>query len=257
MSESERELRLDFIRTLDEVDRSIAAWPQLRQEVQGLTVDVRALGQAIEDELGDEFIPEEAIEGQDQIVDRFNRTKQAAQDVAAAIESTAQSITVNFAEMLGAAIATGDGMQGFGSMLLGSLADLAVQVGKIAVGVGISIEGIKAALENFNPAVAIAAGIALIAIGSAAKNALANRAESMGGTVPALASGGLTTGPMLAMIGDNPSGKEAVIPFERMGEFLDMAGAGGSSNVVVTGRISGRDIMLSNERTSRDRKRIR
>lgn len=75
--------------------------------------------------------------------------------------------------------------------------------------------------------------------------------------ITGLATGGLTTGPMLAMIGDNPSGKEAVIPFERMGEFLDMAGANQPSNVTVTGRISGRDIMLSNERSSRDRKRIR
>ena len=75
--------------------------------------------------------------------------------------------------------------------------------------------------------------------------------------ITGLATGGLTTGPMLAMIGDNPSGKEAVIPFERMGEFLDMAGGNQPSNVTVTGRISGRDIMLSNERTSRDRKRIR
>jgi hypothetical protein len=72
-----------------------------------------------------------------------------------------------------------------------------------------------------------------------------------------LATGGLTTGPMLAMIGDNPSGKEAVIPFERMGEFLDMAGAGQSQNVVVTGRISGNDILITNDRASRDRSRIR
>ena len=75
--------------------------------------------------------------------------------------------------------------------------------------------------------------------------------------ITGLATGGLTTGPMLAMIGDNASGKEAVIPFERMGEFLDMAGANQPSTVTVTGRISGRDIMLSNERSSRDRKRIR
>lgn len=73
-----------------------------------------------------------------------------------------------------------------------------------------------------------------------------------------LATGGLTTGPMLAMIGDNPSGKEAVIPFERMGEFLQMAGVdGGGRNVTVTGRLRGRDIMLSNERSLSDRKRIR
>jgi len=102
---------------------------------------------------------------------------------------------------------------------------------------------------------AVAAGIALIAVGSVAKMALSNAAG--GNNVPAFATGGMTTGPMLAMIGDNASGKEAVIPFERMGEFLDMAGASQPSNVTVTGRISGRDIMLSNERSSRDRKRIR
>jgi hypothetical protein len=35
--------------------------------------------------------------------------------------------------------------------------------------------------------------------------------------VPALANGGITTGPTLALIGDNPGGREAVIPLDRMG----------------------------------------
>jgi hypothetical protein len=73
-----------------------------------------------------------------------------------------------------------------------------------------------------------------------------------------LATGGLTTGPMLAMIGDNPSGKEAVIPFERMGEFLHMAGVGaGGGNVTVTGRLQGRDLVISNERTTFNRNRTK
>jgi hypothetical protein len=73
-----------------------------------------------------------------------------------------------------------------------------------------------------------------------------------------LATGGLTTGPMLAMIGDNPSGKEAVIPFERMGEFLQMAGVGaGGGNVTVTGRLQGRDLVISNERTTFNRNRTK
>jgi hypothetical protein len=43
-----------------------------------------------------------------------------------------------------------------------------------------------------------------------------------------------------------------------MGEFLQMAGVdGGGGNVTVTGRLRGRDIMLSNERSLSDRKRIR
>jgi hypothetical protein len=193
------------------------------------------------------------------IAEGFRTAEEAAQSFAAeveqAIESAAETVVIGFAEMTASAMSGGEGFTGFGQFLLGTMADLAIQVGKIAVGVGISVEGIKKALQTLNPVLAVAAGIALIAVGSIAKNALSNAAG--GNNVPALATGGLTTGPMLAMIGDNASGKEAVIPFERMGEFLDMAGANQPSNVTVTGRISGRDIMLSNERSSRDRKRIR
>lgn len=188
-----------------------------------------------------------------------------ANDVASAIESAAEGMVVDFAMMAGAALSSGQGMKGMGRMILTTLADLAIQVGQIAIGVGISIEGIKKALATLNPAVAIIAGIALVAIGSFAKSELAKAAQgrSSGGGgaslgVPAFAQGGLVTGPMLAMVGDNPSGKEAIIPFERMGEFMKMMGGGQSTQqVVVTGRISGRDLILSNERTRYDRTRTK
>jgi hypothetical protein len=51
--------------------------------------------------------------------------------------------------------------------------------------------------------------------------------------VPALAEGGITTGPTLALIGDNPGGREAVIPLNRMNEF------GGGNNVTIN--VSGGD----------------
>jgi hypothetical protein len=189
-----------------------------------------------------------------------------ANDVASAIESAVEGMVVDFAMMAGAALSSGQGMKGMGRMILTTLADLAIQVGQIAIGVGISIEGIKKALATLNPAVAIIAGIALVAIGSFAKSELAKAAQrrSSGGAagaslgVPAFAQGGLVTGPMLAMVGDNPSGKEAIIPFERMGEFMKMIGGGQSTQqVVVTGRISGRDLILSNERTRYDRTRTK
>jgi hypothetical protein len=63
----------------------------------------------------------------------------------------------------------------------------------------------------------------------------------------------MTLGPTLALIGDNPSGKEAVIPFEKMGQFLGQFG--GSQEVVVYGRLDGRDIMISNERSATARMR--
>lgn len=68
--------------------------------------------------------------------------------------------------------------------------------------------------------------------------------------IPMLAEGGIVTAPTLAMIGEGGQ-SEAVIPLDRLGEF------GGGQNVVVTGRISGSDILLSNERASRNRTRQR
>ena len=68
----------------------------------------------------------------------------------------------------------------------------------------------------------------------------------MGG-LPFLANGGITTGPTLAMVGDNRSGKEAIIPFERMGQFLAMAGAANTSKVEVTGVLRGEDLYLSSQ----------
>ena len=96
----------------------------------------------------------------------------------------------------------------------------------------------------------VAAGVA--AAGVATVNGLFN-------SLVKLKEGGLTTGPTLALIGDNPSGKEAVIPFEKMGRFLDMAGAGRQQvqNITVTGRISGNDILLTNERALDRRTRVR
>jgi CII-binding regulator of phage lambda lysogenization HflD len=62
------------------------------------------------------------------------------------------------------------------------------------------------------------------------------------------AEGGMVTGQTMAMVGDNPSGKEAIIPFEKMGSFINMAtgGMGAKSvHVEVTGRVTGEDIILA------------
>jgi hypothetical protein len=233
--------------------------PSVAEAILGKTPAGESPMNLIELELPEEFIPEEAIEGAERMVDAYNRARDAAQSFGAAveqaIEQAAESMTINFSKMLGQTLATGKGMEGLGRMVLNTLADLAVQVGEIAIGVGITIKGIRKSLESLNPAVALIAGIALVALGTYAKTALQSAG---GGSVPAFAQGGLTTGPMLAMVGDNQSGKEAIIPFERMGEFLQMAGAGQSNaNVTVTGRLQGRDLVISNERTTFNRNRTK
>jgi hypothetical protein len=75
--------------------------------------------------------------------------------------------------------------------------------------------------------------------------------------VPKLARGGLVTGEQLAVVGDNPSGKEAIIPFERMGEFLDMAGGGGSTRVTGLFEVRGQDLVLVLDRANQSKNRVR
>jgi hypothetical protein len=77
-----------------------------------------------------------------------------------------------------------------------------------------------------------------------------------GFNIPAFASGGIVSGPTLAMVGEysgastNP---EVIAPLDKLQSM--MGGAGG--NVTVTGRISGRDILLSSERSNFERNRVR
>jgi len=64
-----------------------------------------------------------------------------------------------------------------------------------------------------------------------------------------MADGGIVTGPQLSLIGE--AGPEAVIPLNQMDSVM----GGGSQNIVVTGKIVGNDIWLSNEKTQFNRQR--
>jgi TP901 family phage tail tape measure protein len=129
-----------------------------------------------------------------------------------------------FIEM-SAAVAMGSGSFGdvFNSVLM-MLADLAVQVGKIAIGTAIAISGIKLALESLNPVAAFAAGVALIALGGAVKGALSKAAKpKSGGNTPRLAKGGLAYGPTMAVVGDNPGAKsdpEVIAPLSKLRNMI-------------------------------------
>ena len=123
-------------------------------------------------------------------VDQFAKTwEQASIDIEAAINAAAQAAVIGSAEMLGSMLASGAGLgdivSGIGTLIGGTLADLMIQVGQIAIGVGLTIEGIQEALMSLNPVVAIAAGVALVALGSFVKGQLKKVAAPQG-----LATGG-------------------------------------------------------------------
>ena len=74
--------------------------------------------------------------------------------------------------------------------------------------------------------------------------------------IPALAKGGLAYGPQLAMVGDNRGARvdpEVIAPLSKLQDYM----GGQTQRVVVEGRISGKDILLVQERALIDRNRTR
>ena len=71
------------------------------------------------------------------------------------------------------------------------------------------------------------------------------------------AEGGIVSGPTAALVGEYAgarSNPEVIAPLDKLQSMIQGAGGG---NVTVTGRISGRDILLSNERANFERNRSR
>ncbi|MBK8196703.1 MAG: hypothetical protein IPK76_27190, partial [Lewinellaceae bacterium] len=94
---------------------------------------------------------------------------------------------------------------------------------------------------------AIVGGISAVQIGLIA-----------GAKLPALAEGGLAYGPSMAMVGDNPNARinpEVIAPLDKLKGMMN--GGNGTQRVIVEGRISGKDILLSSERAGNDRIRTR
>ena len=114
---------------------------------------------------------------------RINTVKDDTIDMTQAVSGLLGGMTDSFATGLGDLIATGASFGGFAKLVASTFADMAISVGKIAIQTGMATIGIKAALKSLNPAVAIAAGAALVALGTAAKGAL-NSVASGSANIP-------------------------------------------------------------------------
>ena len=71
--------------------------------------------------------------------------------------------------------------QGLSKALLGGIGGMLTQLGQMAIAVGIGIKAIKTAFKTLNPVVAIGAGIALVALGSAFSAGASKIGDSGGG----------------------------------------------------------------------------
>ena len=161
---------------------------------------------------------------------------------------------VGMAEIAGAMVTGEASFADLRQFALAQFAGLLEQLGKMFIQYGISVESfVKALALGPTPmaaALAVGAGVAMIAAAGAIRSKMKSASE--GGGIPALAEGGIVTGPTLALIGEG-SESEAVIPLSKLNNMIQ----GGSQQVEVVGRISGADILLSQERAQRNRTRQR
>jgi len=136
------------------------------------------------------------------------------------INSSVASMAGGFVEMIGAMASGNASLGDIAKGLIGILADMATQVGKIAISTGVAMLGIKAAFKN--PFTAIAAGVALVALGSMVKSRISKATgEDTGRT--AFANGGIVFGPTNALVGEYSNASrnpEVIAPLNKLKSML-------------------------------------
>lgn len=172
-----------------------------------------------------------------------------------------QDLAVGIGQSLGQALSSGGNLtQKLSKVVLSTIGSMAQQLGTLAIGMGKALSAITIALKSLNPAVAIAAGIALVALG-AFVSAQAGKIGSGGGGggATAFANGGIVSGPTMGLVGEYPgarSNPEVIAPLDKLQNMI--GGGRGTQNINVGGqiRLEGQDLLIAIERANETAGRI-
>lgn len=198
------------------------------------------------------------------VLDRQKMTEaqQLIEQANVAIGQSIQNFVANTGMAIGEAIGNmlsgaGNATQELGQKLLGAFGGLLKMLGQIALTIGTSLLAIEASLKSINPFLAIAAGIALIALGTYFSNSVKEVGGSMGGGgVTEFAKGGIVSAPTLGLMGEYAgarSNPEVIAPLDRLQGMIGTQ----SQNVNVGGEfvIRGQDLVVSLEKANKTRNR--
>ena len=187
--------------------------------------------------------------------------QQFNEQVGPIIEGGLEQMATGIGEALGQAMASGgNAVQGLAQVLLSGIGNMATQLGQLAIGTGIAIEGIKKALQSLNPVVAVAAGIALVALGAFVKAKAASIGKGgKGGSVPEFANGGIVSGPTLGLMGEYAGAKSNPEVIAPLNKLQGMIGDKQPQQVNVGGefQIRGQDLIVALQRAEKQRGRIK
>ena len=100
-----------------------------------------------------------------------------SEQLTSVLQTLAEQTSSVVGELVGDLVTGGDAWGNFANAAISAFGQMAVTVGNMAISTGVATLGIKAALESLNGYVAIAAGAALVALGSAVKAGLSNVAN--------------------------------------------------------------------------------
>ena len=117
-------------------------------------------------------------------IDKY-AVQKAVADITPVVEGAFSMMGDSIGQLIGDLATGGDAWSNFGNIALSSMGDMAIAVGKIAIEAGLATEGIKKALTFGGGWVAIAAGTALVALGTAVKAGLSNVASGNYGAASA------------------------------------------------------------------------
>ena len=188
-------------------------------------------------------------------------TLQLNESMSSIMQSGMVNIATGIGEALGAAISGSASLvEGLSSVLLGGIGAMVSQLGQLLIQTGIGLLAIKKSLETINPYLAIAAGIALVALGAAfaaGSKKIASGGGGGGGPTK-FANGGIVSSPTLGLMGEYPGAKsnpEVIAPLDKL---KNMIGDRGGSNVQVAGEfvLKGQDLIVALQRANNNRNRI-
>ena len=164
-----------------------------------------------------------------------------------------QNVVTGMSGAIGSAITSGGNLMGaLGGVIISGIAQIAENLGKAAIKIGLTMKAIKMAFKS--PATAIAAGVALIAISKAIQTVIPKIAS---GEASAFANGGIVSGPTMGLVGEYPGARqnpEVIAPLNKLQSMI----GGGGQNINVGGqiRLEGQDLLIAIERANETAGRI-